>query len=365
MSQNRGKDKAIPSTANPNSTQDNTGERSKPTLRSQKRTQKEETHRYNLERLQKSLDSLDSDITQAPTSITNMENEGTPPAPDAETPGTSLDSNDIATAVNRVDSQIAGSSRQGHQQTVSTTTTEEDAKVYMSRLQTKSQAPKYTKATTIAYKTAKEHLRDGLPDPIAPQDVKEEDVIVWKPTPFHQENDIPGFVTGTVAINYLRILKEVTLKLYRAICKLSIIIDSLHKGESPKGTKLFKGMNLINPAPAPRLEILEIITTAENKVVEVTMKHYNEIIPKLESEFNENWDSMEKVNTEEKTLLILKLVHEKNELYNNHLDELSKNNQPKPLQRNSTDDTDQEGGEKPKPQRKKAPNSMRRRNQQN
>jgi hypothetical protein len=70
----------------------------------------------------------------------------------------------------------------------------------------------------------------------------------------------------------------------------------------------------VDPSPRLKLAHYKIIAQAEMDLVTATIEHYRLTIPKLESEFEEYFEEMNILPTEERRLVILQLLHFKNTL---------------------------------------------------
>ena len=299
---------------------------------------------------------IESTIATGANSQVSLKSTDTDQDKDVQRPDEEIDDGQVPTT--------SGSVQPTHN--VSTTTTQEDAKEYINRLHSKS-IPKDKRRKPQGFDEARNTLQNGMPLAIPPQDVVKEMILPWELTPFHSEEDLPTLIMGTPASNNYRVLSEITAKLYRIKGKQILIADSIDKGESPKGIKLNRNTNLIQPTTHARLEILAAIADTETKIIDLTLNHYDEIVPVLEQDFNDVWGDMNKVSPEETKLLILKLVHDKNVMYNKHIDELEANNQPKNYnkgpEKNPDPSEEEDTTNQPsRPQRQKPAKGMRRRN---
>ena len=230
-----------------------------------------------------------------------------------------------------------------------------DTSTFLKKLYDKIQPPTHTQLPD-EYKRNTDILTTGLPPPIHPQDVDQRKILTWEPTPFHKEETLPSFVTGSAALDYFRVLRDVLYKLFRAYSHRGVITHFVTQGDLPRGLKINNNSNVVEQSNLLRLELLQIRSAAERKIVEAIMKHYDQLIPRLQDDFNKMWTAMAEVTEDEARLLALKLTHYKNQQFEQHLDKLGKKpkNPPAGGSRNppETEDSDDDNNTPaPQPQR--------------
>ena len=82
----------------------------------------------------------------------------------------------------------------------------------------------------------------------------------------------------------------------------------------PPGLRSKKNLEVIDCTPHLKLQDMQILREAENRLVEAILNHYLQLIPKIERDFHDIYNQMRGVNQEERQLISLKLIHYKNGL---------------------------------------------------
>ena len=152
------------------------------------------------------------------------------------------------------------------------------------------------------------------PAAIPVERITSDTVLEFHIYPFEVEPELPNFCNGTVALQYFRVLRDVVWKWTRAKGHNKTLTDSRSSDTIPPGLKLNKNLEVIEMTSALKLKTLKILGKAEGKLCDAIIEHYSELIPVLEAEFNDIYNNMEGVTTDEKRLIALKLIHYKNTL---------------------------------------------------
>ncbi len=182
------------------------------------------------------------------------------------------------------------------------------------------------------------------PDETPIKNIKYEDLIKFQITKFEEEEDLPNFVHTTSALQFFRVLRELTFDWVRAKSHQKNMLDSMMSDQTPPGLRIHKSLEVISSSPQLKLKALQIFSVAEGKLIEAILEHYDIIIPKLEADINNIYTSMVGITEDEKTLIVLKLVAYKNELIRNHRTtydkKTNKNNERRTQESNPSTSTD-------------------------
>jgi hypothetical protein len=133
-------------------------------------------------------------------------------------------------------------------------------------------------------------------------------------TPFTMEQELPSFDHGSPAYGYFRILRQILDKAVRATLNQSHLISSYNMRQIPRGMKINKNLTTICPTPKLELQHLQILARAEKEMTEITLTHYEQVIPKLQKEFDQYFTETQDLPPVDRRLIVLKLLHYKNEV---------------------------------------------------
>ena len=133
-------------------------------------------------------------------------------------------------------------------------------------------------------------------------------------TPYSKENDLPPFRYSSRALHYYQVLRTILSKYIRSSEHLKYIKTGLENQTIPRGLRLNKPIQVIEPTSEFRLKMLEIFGRAEKDMIKNIVAHYEISIPKIRAEFDLLWRRLNRITEEEKTLITLKLIHYKNDL---------------------------------------------------
>ena len=115
--------------------------------------------------------------------------------------------------------------------------------------------------------------------------------------------------------HYFTTLRKILDKCTRAQIQNAFVTECIQKHIIPKGFKLSKAIFAVDPSPKLMLAHYKITTQAETLLMQAVVEHYTTAIPKLIQEFTEYYDEIVgQISAPDKRLLILKLIHYKNEV---------------------------------------------------
>ena len=120
--------------------------------------------------------------------------------------------------------------------------------------------------------------------------------------------------------------------------QLMQIEDSILRKQIPRGLKIGKRLTAVDPSPDLRFDHSGILAKAETEIMQATLEHYEDNIPKLKEQFDHYYSKTDELPPVDKRLLVLKLIHFKNSL----TEEKAKSNQTK-LERPDNRYLDQQG----------------------
>ena len=161
----------------------------------------------------------------------------------------------------------------------------------------------------------RERMAVPAPTEIPIHDIKSHQILDLKVTPFTHEGALPPFEHGNIVLHYFITLRTILDKCTRAQLQNTFIKECLVKRIIPKGFKLNKPLMAVDPSPKLRLAHYKITTQAETKLMMAIVDHYVTTIPKLINEFTEYFEEIVEItNPQDKRLLVLKLMHYKNDL---------------------------------------------------
>lgn len=165
-----------------------------------------------------------------------------------------------------------------------------------------------------------DHLKytndDKAPIEIPPEKVLSGHVMDWKFTPYHHEEDLPKFTNGTRALHYFRALRDLLSNYCRARLHKEYIEKSIILCQTPRGLKIGRNIMVIETTTTLKLTLYNIFGECENAILKALIRHYKDILPKLEKDYIDLWNTIgaETVSKDERRLLILKLTNYKNNL---------------------------------------------------
>lgn len=153
-------------------------------------------------------------------------------------------------------------------------------------------------------------LREEVPI----HNMRSDEILQCSFSPFSQESELPDFEHGSAALQYFQILRTTLSKIVRSTLQHSQLKESMARKQIPRGLKITKRLTAVDPSPDLRFNHLGIIAEAETKIMEITMEHYEENIPKLHSQFDHYYSKTTQLPPVDRRLLVLKLIHFKNTL---------------------------------------------------
>ncbi len=159
---------------------------------------------------------------------------------------------------------------------------------------------------------------------IDPLKITMKELLMYKILPFTKEEELPNFVRSTNALQSYRVLRDLLVDWTCCRHHQKTLIDSALSDITPPGLRVTKQLEVIGSTPKLRLQALQIFSDAENKLSKVILDHYKMAIPKLEAEFREIYENMEKLNKEELNLMAMKMIRHKNEWINQQKDKREK-----------------------------------------
>ena len=151
-------------------------------------------------------------------------------------------------------------------------------------------------------------------DPIRAGKVTSKNLLEFKITPYHEEEELPNFFNATNALHYFRVLRDMIFNWTKSKAHEKTLRDSLISDTTPPGLRIKKNLEVIQCSPQLKLKALQILGSAENRLVRAILVHYEQIIPDIEASIQEIYDGMMGVNPDEKRLIHLKLVAYKNSI---------------------------------------------------
>jgi hypothetical protein len=135
--------------------------------------------------------------------------------------------------------------------------------------------------------------------------------------PFTEEGELPPFQHGSLGLHYFQILRGVLSKHIRASIHLETLEENKRRHQIPRGLKIMKNLNAVEPTYQLKLKHMQIMGKAEIEMLESLIGHYPDTLPKLINDFTLLFDDASKeLQPVEKRLVVIKLLHYKNELVN-------------------------------------------------
>jgi hypothetical protein len=160
-----------------------------------------------------------------------------------------------------------------------------------------------------------ENTSFNLPDPIEAGMVRSEELMQIEITPFKEEEHLPPFEHGSKALSYFNVLRGLLSKFVRAKIHLESLTDNKRRHQIPRGLKINKPINAVEPSHLLKIETMQIMGEAENKILDSLIQHYQNVIPKLAKEFTDLYHTAtEMLSPLDKRLVVIQLSHFKNEL---------------------------------------------------
>lgn len=163
-------------------------------------------------------------------------------------------------------------------------------------------------------KPPEEIINTNINDIKLPSELTINDSISAMKVKFYGEEDLPNFPTGSKALNAFRTLRDLTQKYVRTKYHIMYLSWCQASGETPRGIRINKSISLINETPTTKLQINNILTTAEISIQTVMKEHYEQLAPALFKDIKSIVIMHKNIPSKEMSLLILKLAHEKNQL---------------------------------------------------
>ena len=155
----------------------------------------------------------------------------------------------------------------------------------------------------------------ALPDPIGPGLIRSDDLLQDEVIPFTDEQNLPPFEHGSKAVSYFNVLRGLLSKTIRATIHLQSLTENKRRHQIPRGLKINKPLNAVEASHTLKIQMMQILGEAENKILESLIEHYQIIIPKLEGEFKELYNiATNTLSPLDKRLVVIKLAHFRNEL---------------------------------------------------
>ncbi len=136
-------------------------------------------------------------------------------------------------------------------------------------------------------------------EPIDPLKITIKEILAYKILPFVNETELPNFVRSTNALQYYKVLRDLLFDWSRCKHHQKTLIDSALSDITPPGLRVTKQLEVIGSTPRLRLQALQIFSDAESKLSKVILSHYKTEIPKIESEFKDIYNNMEKINKDD------------------------------------------------------------------
>jgi hypothetical protein len=145
--------------------------------------------------------------------------------------------------------------------------------------------------------------------------VRSEHLLLTEMTPFTEEGELPPFQHGSLGLHYFQILRGVLSKHIRAAIHLETLEENQRRHQIPRGLKINKNLNAVDPTYQLKLKHMQIMGKAEIEMLISLIEHYHTIIPKLMADFTTLFnDASTLLNPVDKRLVVIKLLHYKNEL---------------------------------------------------
>ena len=147
--------------------------------------------------------------------------------------------------------------------------------------------------------------------------VRSDHLLLADIIPFTDEGELPPFQHGSLGLHYFQILRGVLSKHIRAAIHLEVLEENDRRHQIPRGLQINKNLNAVEPTYKLKLQHMQIMGKAEISMLHALIKHYQEILPKLMDDFTTlfNRCSVE-LEPVQKRLVVIKLLHYKNDLIN-------------------------------------------------
>jgi hypothetical protein len=155
---------------------------------------------------------------------------------------------------------------------------------------------------------------ETLQDEVDIRSIESQDILRCTVTPFTLEEELPNFDHGSPAHGYFTILRKILDKSVRATLHQKHLSISYQMRQIPQGMKIMKNLTTIQPTPKLELQHMQILARAERELMQITLKHYEQAIPKLNRDFQEYFDETADLEPVDRRLIVLRLLHYKNEI---------------------------------------------------
>jgi hypothetical protein len=152
------------------------------------------------------------------------------------------------------------------------------------------------------------------PKEVEIHEIASTEILNISTTPFTHEDTLPNFEDGSVTYYYFKTLRTIIDKWVRAQKSDEHIKECLERKIIPRGFKLNKKILAVDPSPKLKLEYYKISARAETEMMIACRHHYKDAIPKLSDDFNEYYDETKALDPTDRRLMILKLIHYKNQV---------------------------------------------------
>ncbi|MCP3895011.1 MAG: hypothetical protein GY706_10335, partial [Bacteroides sp.] len=152
------------------------------------------------------------------------------------------------------------------------------------------------------------------PNPTEIKDITFKQLLSFQIVKFDEEKDLPNFVHTTNALQYFRVLRDMIFDWVRAKSHQKNMIDSTLSDQTPPGLRIHKNLEVIDSSPLLKLKALQIFSEAEGKLIGAILEHYDLMLPKLEKDIKNIYDSMCGITKDEKKLIVYKLIAYKNDM---------------------------------------------------
>jgi hypothetical protein len=134
-------------------------------------------------------------------------------------------------------------------------------------------------------------------------------------TPFTDEDNLPPFEHGSRGLSYFQVLRTLLSKNIRATIHLQTLKEHNRRHQIPKGLRIIKSLNAVEPTHQLKIEYMQILGQAENQMMSTLIQHYNNALPKIEEEFRALFTQASNSLTPfDRRLMVIKLAHFKNDL---------------------------------------------------
>jgi hypothetical protein len=150
------------------------------------------------------------------------------------------------------------------------------------------------------------------PKEVEIHNIDSDEILNLTATPFTHEECLPNIEHGSVAYYYFQTLQKILNKCIRAQHQNEFIKECLQKKIIPRGFKLNKSLQAVEPSLKLNLDYYKISAKAETEMMIDVTHHYVDAVPKLAAQFKEFYGEIKTLGATDKRLVILKLIHLKN-----------------------------------------------------